>query len=59
MGTKEYDVLDTTVTIDNDGNPSTPDAVIGATDAEKGDTVTMLIDDGDVLMIIITARAAE
>ena len=59
VGTKEYDVLDTTVTIDNDGNPSTPDAVIGATDAEKGDTVTMLIDDGDVLMIIITARAAE
>ena len=59
VGTKEYDVLDTTVTIDNDGNPSTPDAVIGATDAEEGDTVTMLIDDGDVLMIIITARAAD
>lgn len=58
-GMDEYDVLDTTVTIDNDGNPSTPDAVIGATDAEEGDTVTMLVDDGDVLMIIITARAAD
>ena len=59
VGDDEYDVLDTTVTIDNDGNPSTPDAVIGATDAEEDDTVTMLVDDGDVLMIIITARAAD